>query len=240
MNNPLEPVFTRGLEIASRIEHPTAVVCFAIVFFVIVYWRTPRTKNREVARSFRIAAFVILVAGLAPTAANTYLHSQGVYRIRVTVIGPDQRVRSDAKLTSSLGGEVKSSGNTWEIDIPPQSRPNDGRLTISAEVGPEFLLGSRTVTLGNDYFPSLTIQLSALPSTPVRGIVLDERGGPVSSAKVAIENYPEITLTNSMGNFEIQSHVPAGKMISIIATKGSLVAKISGPAGDGFEVVLRK
>lgn len=229
----------KALEIASRMTLPIPVVSFALVFAAFVFWLALRSKTRGTSKMFLAVSLVIVVLGLAPLAASTYLHARGIYRVSIEVLGPDKQPVPNAEVRSLPAAQIKKTDGTWELDIPPQIRPADGSVALSASVESEFLAGSTTIVLRQDYYPKAIIQLAPLPSVVVRGIVLDQRGRPISGVRVAIEGYPEITNTNEMGNFEIASHHANRQMVTVIAQKDGLFAKKSGPTGDSFELVLR-
>jgi hypothetical protein len=150
------------------------------------------------------------------------------------------------ELGSLCGLEVEYSllQRTTEREILPLARdsgfPADRTVVLEASVKDAFLVGSTKIVLADDYFPTATIQLEPLPPVVVRGIVIDGHGRPVSDATVAIEGYPELARTNEMGSFQIPSHYANRQMVTVIAQKGDNIAKKSSPAGDGFELVLRK
>lgn len=234
-------MWTKALEIASHLSLPTPVVAFALVFAAFTFWLALRSRrNTALFWLFLIASAAIVTLGLAPLVASTYLQAQGVYRVSIQVVGTDDQQVSTAELSSLPAAQIKSTDGTWELDVPPQIRPADRTFVLSASVKEAFLAGSTKVVLADDYFPTATIQLEPLPSVLVRGSVIDGHGRPVSDASVAIEGYREITKTNSMGNFEIQSHYASGQEVSVMAEKNGMTAKKTGPAGDGFELVLRK
>jgi hypothetical protein len=231
----------KALEIASRLTHPYSIAAFALVLVVCVFWQASRSRNKTIAARYFVAAVVILILGLAPLLASTLLQFRGVYRIRLTVLDPNGTPTQDADIIT-LQGEVKKANGAWEVDVAPQTRSQDAGLTISAQRKQDFLVGKTTIKLANDYYPTAAIQLAHLPSVIVRGVVIDDRLRPVANATVAIEGYTEASTTNQMGNFEIPSHVAQGQMVTLVARSdnGNIVAKKSGPAGDSFELVLRK
>ena len=102
------------------------------------------------------------------------------------------------------------------------------------------MAGSSTLILGDDYYPTATIQLAPLPEVTLRGRVLDEYGRSVAGAHVSISGYQDSATTNEMGNFELPAHAAAGQMVTIHGEKGGMVADITVPAGDSVELVLRK
>jgi hypothetical protein len=91
-----------------------------------------------------------------------------LYIVRIFVLGVDKQPVDDAQVTSSNGGEAKKLQNGWEFDIPPQSRPTDGKLKLFASVKSAFVTGSSTVDLDKDYFPTVEIQLERDTSAVVR------------------------------------------------------------------------
>jgi hypothetical protein len=234
-------MWTKALEIASRLNLPIPVVGFAIVFAAFSFWLVLRSrKNKGLFGFFLVVCLAIVSLGLAPLAASSYLQSHGVYRVSIEVLGPDKQRVSSAEISSLPAGQIKKVEGTWELDVAPQVRPIDHTFILSASVRDAFLAGSTKLVLADDYFPVATIQLEPLSSALVRGSVIDGHGNPVRNANVAIEGYSEIVKTNQMGNFEIPSHHAAGQEVSVIAEKNGVTAKLSGPAGDGFELVLRK
>ena len=87
------------------------------------------------------------------------------------MLGLDKQPVDDARVTSSNGGEPKKIEGGWEFDIPPQSRPADGKLTLFASEKNAFLVGNSTLVLDEDYFPAVEIQLEHDTSAIVRGVV---------------------------------------------------------------------
>lgn len=224
-----------ALKLASHITHPVTVAAFALVFAAFALRAALKAKRPLLAV---ILAIAIVVLGLAPLAASTFLQSRGVYRVRVVVLGLDKQPVPDAEVTSI--GEIKKAHGSWELEVPPQTRPADGKLSLFASVKDAFLAGSSTLVLAGDYYPTATIQLAPLPEVIFRGIVKDELGRSVAGAHVSISGYQDIATTNEMGNFELPAHAADGEMVSVHAEKGNLVANLSVPAGAPAELVLRK
>jgi hypothetical protein len=153
---------------------------------------------------------------------------------------PDQSTVDIAQVRSSNGGELKMVAGGWELDIPQQARPADGKLTLSASVKDEFLKGKSTLVLGQDYYPTATIQLVAETSAMVRGVVVDEDLGAIAGATVSIDDYPEVAVTDQKGNFVLPAHAGKGQMIEIHAQKGQLTGRLSAPAGKVVEVIISR
>jgi hypothetical protein len=225
-----------ALKLASHITHPVTVAAFALVFAAFALAAALRAKKPRLAVLLAIA---IVVLGLAPLIASTFLQTRGVYRIRVVVLGLDAQPVRDAEVTAS-GGEIKKADESWELEVPPQTRPADGRLNLFASVKNAFLAGHSTLVLADDYYPTVTVQLAPLPAVTLRGIVKDEFGRSVAGARVSISGYQEIATTNQMGNFELPSHAAEGQMVSVHGEKGDLMVDLSVPAGATAELVMRK
>ena len=180
----------------------------------------------------------IIVLGVAPFAASAFLQSRGVYHVQVVLLRPDQSPVEIAQVKSSNGGELKMVGGGWELDIPPQARPADGKVTLSAAVKDEFLKGASTLVLAHDYYPTVTIQLVADASAMVRGVVVDEDMRAVAGATVSIDGDSEVAVTDQKGNFVLPAHAGKGQMVEIHAQKGPLTGHLSAPAGKVVEVII--
>ncbi len=235
-------IWQKALEVASHLRHPYGVIGVALVFAALVFSLAldAKRKSQVTFWMYCSALFVILLLGLAPLALQTYLQTRGVYRIGIEVLGVDRQPIRNAEITSLPSAQIKKTDGGWEVEIPPQTRPADGTVVLTASVEDSYVGGSSKVVLDKDYFPTVTIQLEPLPSVTVRGVVLDEHGSPVSGARVAVEGYSEVASTNEMGNFQVASHYANGQQVTIVAEKNGVSTRQSGPAGDGFELVLRK
>lgn len=230
-----------ALKIASHITHPVTVVAIALVFAAFALGVALRAKNSRILRPVWIVlAAGIIVLGLAPLIASAFLQSRGVYRVRVVVLKPDQSLGDDAQVRSSTGGELKMVEGGWELDIPPQTRPADGKVVLFASLEDEFLKGNGTLVLGQDYYPTVTIQLVADTSAVVRGIVVDENLVAIAGATVSIAGYSDEAVSDRMGNFALPAHAAKGQMVEIRAQKGRLVGRLSAPAGKVVEVILSR
>jgi hypothetical protein len=195
------------------------------------------------AKKPRIAwllAAVLLLLGISPLVASTFLASRGVYHIRLVVLGADGQPVKLADVTSSAGGELKQASGNWEYDLAPQSRPSSGQITFYACVKDAYLAGSSSLALKSDYFPTISIPLQPLPPVTIRGTVVDEGGKSVAGAHVAVSGYSDIATTDEMGNFSLSAHHADGQLVSVRAEKGDRVAEISVIAGKDTQLVLRK
>lgn len=230
-------MWEKALEIASHITHPGTVAVFGAVLAAYSFSLAIRKRQSRVTWFLVI---VILLLGLAPLLSSTYLQSRGLYIVRVFVLGIDKQPVDDASVTSSNGGEPKKIQGGWEFDIPPQSRPADGKLKLFASVKSAFLAGDSTLILDKDYFPSVEIQLEQDTPAVVRGDVIDDHGRSVSGAHVSIPGYPDVVMTDGEGNFVLPAHAADGQIVQVRAQKDQLVGTLSVPAGKTVELVVRR
>jgi hypothetical protein len=190
-----------------------------------------------------IAAAVITVAGgIAVAFINGWLGSSkpnmvsnvGIYRVRITVINPQNVPVEDAKVWSSFGGEPKKVAGGWQFDIPNASKPQDGQLSIFALRENDFLTGQADLVLGNDYNPVVTIKLKLDDSARVRGQIVDEKNRAIEKARVFVVGYEtEIVTTREGGNFELPAHTAVGQMVTLHAEKpGYQTVTQEHPAGN--------
>jgi len=225
-------VWEKALAIASRITHPWTIAVFVAVIAAVVFVLALRARTSRVPQIVWVILVAgIIVLGLAPLVASTFLQWRGVYRIRVVVLGPDQSPLDGAQMRSSNGGELKKVDGGWELDIPPQTRPADGKVTLFASAKDAFLAGSSTLVLAQDYYPTTTIQLTSDTTAVLRGVVVDERGRPVGNASVSIAGYTDGAVTDSMGNFVLPAHAAEGQIVQVRAQKDQLLGSMSVPAG---------
>lgn len=228
-------MWDKALEFASHIEHPTPAAAVALV--LVAYLLSIALKKRRSGATWPTVALivtiglVIMIIGLAPLASSTYLQTRNLYIVRVFVLGVEKQPTDEAHLTSSSGGEAKKIQGGWELDIPPPVRPADGKVILFASVPNAFLSGKSSLVLGQDYYPTMTIQLTADTSATVRGVVVDDRHRSVGGAQVSIVGYPDEALTDTMGNFTLAAHAADGQIIQVRAQKGQLVGTLSVPCG---------
>jgi predicted ribosome-associated RNA-binding protein Tma20 len=224
------------LKMAGQVSHPFAISIIAIFVAVMALVLLLRAKRPFTAWAL---AAVIIVLGLAPVAASRLVQSRGVYRVRLVVLRPDQSLADIAQVKSSNGGDLKMVDGGWELDIPSQLRPADGKVAFSATVKDEFLQGKSSLVLAQDYYPTSTIQLVADTSAKLRGVVVDEGLVAVEGAKVSIEGYPEVALTDKMGSFVLAAHAGKGQTVEVRAQKGPLSGRQSVEAGKTVEVIIQ-
>jgi predicted ribosome-associated RNA-binding protein Tma20 len=226
------------LKIAGHIARPLTVAAIALVISASVFGLLFFWKKKPLLAA--IAAVGIISLGVAPFVASSFLRSRGVYHVQVFVVRPDQSPVDIAQVKASNGGDLKMVEGGWELDITPQTRPADSKLTFSASVKDEFLKGGSTLILAQDYYPTATIQLVAETSAKVRGVVVDEDLRAVAGATVSIDGLSQVAVTDQKGNFALAAHAGNGQTVEIQAKKDQLVGHLSAPAGKVVEVILTR
>ena len=224
-----------ALKIAGHIGHPTTVAALALIIAAGVFVFALRAKRPLLAW---IVAPGIVILGVSPWAASAFLESRGVYHVQVVVVRPDQSSADIAQVKSSNGGDLKMVSGGWQLDVAPESRPSDRKLSLSANVKDEFLKGAAVLVLAKDYYPTVTVQLVADTSAVVRGIVVDEGLRAVAGATVSINGYSDVAVTDAKGNFVLPAHAGKGQIVELHAKKNQLTGSLSAPAGKVVEVVL--
>ena len=230
-------MWEKALELASQITHPYTAAVFVAVLVAIELWFLRKSRKPRLAL---LLAAALLVLGVSPLVASTFLASRGVYHIRVVVLGTDGQPVNQADLRSSAGGELKQASGNWEFDLAPQAKLSSGEITFYASVKNSYVAGNSTLALKEDYFPTATVQLEALPPVIIRGTVVDESGRSIAGARVAVSGYSEIVTTDEMGNFSLASHHSEGQSFSIRAEKGDKSAEKLVIGGEDVQLVLRK
>jgi hypothetical protein len=229
----------KALEIASRVTHPWTFAIAVAIMAVAVFVFALRAQTPRLPRPIWIVlAAGLLILGLAPAAASAFVQSRGLYRVRLVVMEPNQSLADYAQVKSSNGGELKMVEGGWELDIPPQARPADGKVTLFAHVKDEFVKGNSTLVLAQDYYPTVTIQLVADTSAKVRGVVVDEDLRAVAGATISVTGYSDVAVTDQKGNFVLPAHAGNGQMVEIRAQKDELAGRLSAPAGKVVEVII--
>jgi hypothetical protein len=222
------------LRLATHIPHPLAVTgCFLIL--AIVLFAFLRGKSQVLAG---IAAAVVICIGLVPLIGTAYAKSQNIYRVRLVVIRPDQSLADIAQVKTSNAGELKMVDGGWQLDISPQMRPADGKVTFFADVKDEFLAGKSTLLLTEDFYPTATVQLAAVTSAMLRGVVVDEDMRAVAGATVSVEGYPDAVVTDRLGKFVLAAHAGNGQKVEVSAKKGRSIGRVSVPAGKTVEIIM--
>jgi len=161
--------------------------------------------------------------------------SPDLYRLRVTVLGPQGQPVEDAEVRSTVGGERKKVEGGWQVDVPAGALPADRTVTVYADKPSAFLRGSREITLDKDFQPVVSIALREDRSARLLGSVQDEDGHSLSGARVNVAGYEaEAVTTGAEGGFVLAAHAALGQMVRLHAEKqGFQPVDQDHPAGNG-------
>jgi hypothetical protein len=206
-------------ETATKVGTAWSLAAFAIAAVVAIVLRASRTRGKNALIAWG-AFVVIVILGVVPILAPAYLNSRGVFRVRVNVVDDRNMPVEDAKVTSSLGGEPKKVAGGWEFDIPAQTKPVDGKLTIYAVQQNAFLTGHKDLILSTDFSPAITVPMSRDNSAQVKGIVVDGHSQPIDGVVVGVFGFDaEAVKTGPTGTFTLLAHAADGQQVEVYAQK---------------------
>ena len=224
-------MFLKIFETSASISDQWSLAAFAIA--AILYLVLKRRGTVGPIAWASILAIVLL--GLVPILASVYVDRTAIYRVRVTVLDPQQSPVDDAKVWSSVGGEGKRVAGGWQFDIPAAAKPVDGKLTVYAAVPSAFLTGRCELQLTHDRNPSLVVRLARDSSGTIRGIVIDSVSNEaIVGARVSVVGYEsEAVVTQAGGNFQLPAHAAKGQQVRLHwERKGYVADSTDHPAGD--------
>lgn len=180
------------------------------------WWRS-RTMQAAVMTS--VVALLAAFIGLRGPSTVT-----GIYRVRATVLDPSGRPVDEARVWSSMPAEPQRVAGGWEFNIPIETRPADGRLTIFATRDSAHLSGEAEVQLGNDRNPTVSIALKRDESASVSGMVQDAEGKALADVRVSVIGIQDHILTDAGGNFVLDIGAAEGEMVQVHAEKSGYAA----------------
>lgn len=213
----------------------SGLFAFFLTGEVVTQRQSPKTQFGKISMKATggVAVFILVLwwwfSPFAPVSIT-----EGIYRVRVTVLDAQQIPVDDAKVWSSIGNEPLRVAGGWQIEIPAESRPLDGKVSIFASKKSAFLAGKHELILKDDLNPAITVQMEKDRSAQVRGIVVDEKGNAIPGAKVSIAGYEKETVTTSAeGNFVLQAHAAFGEKVLLhVEVEKYKSANQWHPAGD--------
>ena len=181
--------------------------------------------------------WVVITAGLVVLMSALvflWMHRlPDLYTVHVTVTDPQGNTVTDAKVTSSLGGEQTKSEQGWQIRIPGASRPEDGQLQLVGEAPRAFQRGSARVHLGTSSTITVRIPLEAATGATVRGRVVDAAHDPIVGVQVVVVGRQETAKTTADGTFSLPAHAADGQQVQLNAHKdGYRSTELWHPAGS--------
>ncbi|MBC7788857.1 MAG: hypothetical protein H7Z74_02830 [Anaerolineae bacterium] len=219
----LPGVIPQFLEAASRISTAWSLAAFAMVaILALLTFRARASARHNPLLWGGLAAIMVLT--LTPTVADTLLRHQvqtaDIYRLRVTVVGPDSVPVDHAKVWSSWGGQPKEFSGGWQFDIPRSTIPKTGAMTVFGSLEQAFLRGQSTVALNTDMNPAIILVLRSDTTAEIAGSVVDASRRPIDSARVWVEGHTdEAVFADKEGGFRLRTHGSTGQQVLLHASK---------------------
>ena len=211
-----------------------ALVIIVPIAFKLIRKDQPMPKQIYALILLLILAPIVYAFYQAKLAAKPPGKVDALYRVRVTVLNEQHNPTEDAEVWSSLGGEYKRVTGGWEFDIPAETKPKDGKLTIFAAQESAFTRGQIEFELRDDFNLAKPIQLERDVSARIRGKVVDSRGNAVAGARISVAGYEaEAFTTQAGGNFDLPAHAAVHQQVLLQADKrGYRAASEYHQAGD--------
>lgn len=223
-------------EVASKISSAWSLAAFAIIALILL---VTKLKGRKVPGVAWAVVIGVVIIALAPIFAPEYMNAYGIYRVRVVVLNEQQMPTNDAKVTCSVGGEVKKIDGGWEFNIPAKTKPADGRMQVYASEADAFLTGRAELELKDDYSPVVTIPLAKDTSARIMGIVVDTDNVPIGGVRVGVIGYEtEIQTTQTGGNFSLPAHGANGQEVQLSVSKSGYTATTEWHQAGEFPVTI--
>lgn len=200
-------------DFAAKVNSIWTIASFAIagILYLVL-------KGKQKPWVIVVAVGAVVLLGLVPIIADFF--SQKIYRITVTVLDESGSPTDQANVSSNLGGERKKVENGWELDINPQTIPQNKKITIYAKQQDAYLAASQDTVLGNDYNFTITLKLKKNTNAKVAGTVTDIQNHGLPDATVYIDGYAtEAIKTGDDGRFNIPSHSANNERVRICAKK---------------------
>lgn len=228
---------TEIIEIATNVSTPLALggLVAAIFFFILrkivaknIFPKLTKSLGAGILKliieRLFVLALVAMVLGFAGYVIDIAFGGvPASYRVRVTVLDTEGQPVEDAEVWLSVGGEEKGVSGGKEFVIPREIAPKDGKVTAFASRSNAFLKGQREFVFGEDYNPTITVQLERDTSATIRGMVVDASGRGVSGVRVSVVGHgSEAVTTGADGSFELAAHAAPGQQVQLHAEKDSI------------------
>jgi hypothetical protein len=205
-----------------------AFVVAAIVIVVKLISPTVATNTRTYSGPpasvvWPIVFGLCFVAAL-PFAARAYTDYHNaeintVYRIKTTVLDPQDAPLAGASLHATATNTTQTdSQGVAEVDVYAATLSKDRKVTIYADLAPEFLHGHADLVLKDDVYPQVTIRVKAEGNATVFGVVEDETHHAVSGAAVSVLG-GDSGVTTANGAFSLKTNAPVGKSVRVHVEK---------------------
>lgn len=220
--------------IQAASKSPLGILALMILFLGVlgyVFFKDADAKIKAVMYLAMLGGVIGYGAAISRATSNVGSES---YRVRIIVVDAHQTPLSDARVWSSIGGELMKVEGGWLFVIAKDTKPLDGKVTFYAAKDEAFLKGQTPLQLGDDHNPSVTLSLANDRSAKVIGIVEDDQQTAIEGATVSlIGDDSEAQVTKASGNFSLPAHASDGQQVQLHAEKaGYHAANLWCPAGD--------
>jgi hypothetical protein len=210
--------------LASKVSTMWSLAAFAIAALVMFANAKKPAKQRSGVLWGVVLAIVTL--GLVPIIGALYVQvenrrteSTSLYRVRVIVLDLKHIPTNNARVWSSYGGEPKKIDAGWEFDIPAVSKPAGGSLVVYASRSEDFLSGESSLTLDQDFFPLVNLQIRHDTSAEIRGMIKDKAGRTLEGVRISVVGYNEAVVTTADGQFVLPAHAANDQQVELHAEK---------------------
>ncbi len=224
-------------DVSTKVSSAWSLAAFAIIALVLL---VIKLKGRKVPTVAWAAVVAVVLVALVPIIGLVYMNSFGIYRVRVVVLDEHQTPTNEAKVTCSVGGEVKKIDGGWECDIPSKSKPADDKMQAYASIEDAFLTGHAELELKDGYNIVATIALVKDTSARIIGFVADDGEAPLEGVRISVVGYEsEVWITGKGGNFSLPAHAAKGQQIRISASKDGYTATAEWHQAGEFPITIR-
>ncbi len=139
-----------------------------------------------------------------------------IYTLYLSVFDETGTPISQAEITTP--GQLKRTGNTWEITIAAVQKPS-GPFQVSASTD-EGQAGKTTVSLTDKEVQAIEIHMQRDTNAVLEGKVLNGSSQPIQGAAVMIEGYEaEAQTTDEHGRFSLRAHKHRNGWVRIIVNR---------------------
>lgn len=213
------------LKALGSVSGSWSLAAYAIAAIIAILNVSISRRSKAPTNSLVWALVVIIcILGLAPIVANAYLqHLEAealtVYRVRTLVLDTEHVPVSGATLRTTASNETTQTyQGIGIIAIYRATMPENGRVTIYADLDSAFLHGHTELELVKDPNPSVTIELKANGNADVSGLVEDNAGHAVSGATVTVLG-GESSSTTQNGTFVVKTNASVGQQVRLHVEK---------------------
>jgi hypothetical protein len=177
------------------------LVLSALIFGYGVFWFLGPRIGRRLPKSWIGIGLVLLTVLTVAVYWGTVFVRNRNYTVLVTVLSPDGRPIPNARVFTSVAGEVLPTSFGSTIRLRGGTLPADGKIEVYADSNGMSAVSS--IQVGNRQNESVTLKLSN-DAFVVTGIVIDVSANPIRGAEVQSNYTPGfIEVTDDTGRFRL-------------------------------------